>query len=96
MTDKNYYFDIAIHKAVHEETATLLQDVLETGRKGQKQFIEDCAKGSGRIPDPSKDNRLRYLPPKLANFKIQMDRIKSLCLSLWQETSLETSCFMPY
>ena len=82
MADKNYYFDIATHKAVHEETATFLQDVLKTGRKGQKQFIEDRAKDSGRTPDPSKDSRLRYLPPELANFKIQMDRIKSLCLSL--------------
>ena len=49
LIDKNYLFNIATGKAAHEETATLLLDVMETGRKARDQFIENCVKNSGRF-----------------------------------------------
>ena len=82
LTDENYLFNIATGKAAHEETATFLLDVMETGRKERDQFIEDCVKDSVRFSRLINGQKIKNVASQAGNLKFQAHQIKSLLLSL--------------
>ena len=78
LIDKNYLFNIATGKAAHEETATFLLDVMETGRKTRDQFIKDCVKDSGRFSRPIKRQKIKNFATQAGRFKVTSASVKKL------------------
>ena len=73
-----YLFNIATGKAAHRETATILLDAMETGRKARDQFIEDCVKDSGRFSRPIKRQKIKSFATQAGRFKVTSASDKKL------------------
>ena len=98
LIDKNDLFNIATGKAAHEETATFLLDVMETGRKTRDLFIKDCVKDSGRFSRPIKRQKIKNFATQAGRFKVTSASVKKLVtvMTTQDKIFLEASCFMPY
>ena len=66
LIDKNYLSNITTSKAAHEETATFLLYIMEIGRKGRDQFIDDCVKDS----QPIKRQKIKNCVTQAGRFNV--------------------------
>ena len=70
LIDKNYLSNITTSKAAHEETATFLLYIMEIGRKGRDQFIDDCVKDSSRFSQPIKRQKIKNCVTQAGKFNV--------------------------